>query len=67
MTLKQSAEDDASTLRWTKSTYSTNDGPECVEVAATVNAVHIRDSKIVPGPQLAVPRGAWADFVGQLS
>ncbi|QIQ03199.1 DUF397 domain-containing protein [Streptomyces liangshanensis] len=31
MTLKPSR--NASALEWTKSSYSTNDGPECVEVA----------------------------------
>jgi hypothetical protein len=57
---------DASTLEWIKSSYSSNDGPDCVEVAATTAAVHIRDSKDVHGPQLAVPHAAWADFVSQI-
>ena len=34
MTLKPSA-GNASALEWTKSSYSTNDGPNCVEVAWT--------------------------------
>lgn len=62
MTLKPSAAE-ACTLVWIKSSYSTNDGPECVEVAATTAAVRIRDSKKVQGPQLAVTHGAWANFV----
>jgi hypothetical protein len=34
MTLKPSA-GEASALEWTRSSYSTNDGPECIEVAWT--------------------------------
>ncbi|MEV5159037.1 DUF397 domain-containing protein [Streptomyces sp. NPDC053728] len=52
-----------SPLEWRKSSYSSNDGPDCVEVAATPRAVHVRDSKDVPGPQLGFTAEAWADFV----
>ncbi|MFF1662354.1 DUF397 domain-containing protein, partial [Streptomyces sp. NPDC055898] len=31
-------------LTWFKSSYSTNDGPECVEVAETASTIHVRDS-----------------------
>ena len=62
MTLKPSA-GDGSELEWIKSSYSSNDGPECVEVAATPGTVHVRDSKNVRGPQLAFAPEAWADFV----
>ncbi|MEJ8635397.1 DUF397 domain-containing protein [Streptomyces sp. NPDC006475] len=62
MSVKPSA-GDPSELTWVKSSYSTNDGPECVEVAATVSAVHVRDSKNVPGPELGFGPTAWADFV----
>ncbi|MGP3985645.1 DUF397 domain-containing protein [Streptomyces sp. 3N207] len=62
MTLKLSTGDDV-TLEWTKSSYSSNDGPQCVEVAATPGTVHIRDSKDKQGPQLAVTASTWADFV----
>ncbi|MFE5108453.1 DUF397 domain-containing protein [Streptomyces sp. NPDC056663] len=37
---------------------------ECVEVAAAVVAVHIRDSKVRSGPVLTVTAQAWAGFVG---
>ncbi|MEU4025202.1 DUF397 domain-containing protein [Streptomyces anulatus] len=52
-------------LIWFKSSYSTNDGPSCVEVAASPAAVHVRDSKQLPtgGPHLDFARAAWADFV----
>lgn len=51
------------TLRWFKSSYSSNDGPECVEVAAAPDAVHVRDSKNAHGPQLVIESAAWGDFV----
>ncbi|SEQ24377.1 DUF397 domain-containing protein [Streptomyces radiopugnans] len=62
MTLKPSA-GDGYELEWTKSSHSTNDGPACVEVAATPGTIHVRDSKNTQGPRLAFAPGAWADFV----
>ncbi|MBO8192842.1 DUF397 domain-containing protein [Streptomyces oryzae] len=62
MTLKLPTED-GSVLEWIKSSYSSNDSPDCVEVAATPGSIHIRDSKNKPGPQLAVAPTAWADFI----
>ncbi|MGA5407418.1 DUF397 domain-containing protein [Streptomyces lavendulocolor] len=50
-------------LTWVKSSYSGADGPDCVEVAATPDTVHVRDSKNVPGPQLGFAPDAWAAFV----
>ncbi|MFJ2893668.1 DUF397 domain-containing protein [Streptomyces sp. NPDC087218] len=35
---------------WFKSSYNTNDGPECVEVALASETVHVRDSKHTWGP-----------------
>ncbi|MEE4495347.1 DUF397 domain-containing protein [Streptomyces sp. BE230] len=49
---------------WFKSSYSSGEGGECVEVAAAVARVHIRDSKQTGGPVLTVGPGAWAGFVG---
>ncbi|WP_432146637.1 DUF397 domain-containing protein [Streptomyces sp. bgisy084] len=51
-------------LAWFKSSYSGSDGDSCVEIATCPATVHIRDSKDKAGPQLAVPAGAWAEFVG---
>lgn len=62
MTLRPSG-GDGSTLHWIKSSYSTNDGPDCVEVAAAAGVVRVRDSKDVAGPRLALTSSAWADFV----
>ncbi|MEU4177171.1 DUF397 domain-containing protein, partial [Streptomyces sp. NPDC026589] len=41
-------------LNWVKSSYSTNDGPQCVEVATAPATIHVRDSKQLPthGPHL---------------
>jgi hypothetical protein len=55
---------DASELEWFKSSYSSSsEGDSCVEVAAAPCAVHVRDSKNLPGPQLAFTSQAWAHFV----
>lgn len=51
-------------LRWFKSTYSGSGGGDCVEVAAGLDTVYVRDSKAVgDGPVLRVGRGEWATFV----
>ncbi|MCZ4602875.1 DUF397 domain-containing protein [Streptomyces sp. Lzd4kr] len=51
-------------LHWFKSSYSGSDGGDCVEVAADLDAVYVRDSKVVGGgPVLRVGRGEWAAFV----
>ncbi len=55
---------DASELAWFKSSYSSGtDGESCVEVAQPPGTVHVRDSKNLAGPQLALTRDAWAEFV----
>ncbi|MGW1297992.1 DUF397 domain-containing protein [Streptomyces sp. NPDC002533] len=56
-------------LTWFKSSYSTNDGPSCVEVAAAPTTIHVRDSKQLPtgGPHLGLGQAAWADFVAYAS
>jgi hypothetical protein len=55
---------DASTLAWTKSSYSSSgDGNDCVEIATTPGTVHVRDSKNVEGPRLTLAPSAWAHFV----
>ncbi|MEV6590267.1 DUF397 domain-containing protein [Streptomyces acidicola] len=54
-----------STLEWFKSSYSGNEGPDCVEVAIppTHATIHVRDSKNRDGARLAFAEGAWAQFV----
>ncbi|MEU2607370.1 DUF397 domain-containing protein [Streptomyces albus] len=65
MSASSEGQPDAS-LVWTKSSYSSNEGPACVEVAATPGTVHVRDSKNAAGPRLTVPADAWADFVASV-
>ncbi|MEW2388315.1 DUF397 domain-containing protein [Streptomyces venezuelae] len=63
MTLKPTA-GKAPELEWFKSSYSSSDDVnDCVEVATTADAVHVRDSKNTQGPRLAFPSTAWAAFV----
>ncbi|WP_329231132.1 DUF397 domain-containing protein [Streptomyces canus] len=50
-------------LHWFKSSYSSNEGGNCIEVATQPSAVHIRDSKNI-GPNLTVAPGTWAAFLG---
>jgi hypothetical protein len=52
------------TLTWFKSSYSGNDGPDCVEVAISPATIHIRDSKNRTGARLAVSSGIWTAFLG---
>ncbi|WBO65655.1 DUF397 domain-containing protein [Streptomyces camelliae] len=52
-----------STLMWFKSSYSSNDGPDCVEVAITPVTIHIRDSKNKDGARLAVSDTTWTEFL----
>ena len=53
-------------LRWFKSSHSGDEGGECVEVAADLAAIRVRDSKHRGGPHLTVTRSAWAEFVTNL-
>ena len=48
---------------WFKSSYSSGEGGECVEVAARPGTIHIRDSKDKAGPTLRVASGGWTAFV----
>ncbi len=51
-------------VAWFKSSYSSgSEGDSCVEVAACPEAVRVRDSKVLDGPQLALTPHAWAGFV----
>ncbi|MFA3837046.1 DUF397 domain-containing protein [Streptomyces aureus] len=51
-------------LEWSKSSYSSSSEPsDCVEVATTSIAVHIRDSKASQKPHLVVSPVARSVFV----
>lgn len=48
---------------WRRSSYSSEEGGECVEVAACPGTVHVRDSKDATRAALAVKPTAWTAFV----
>ncbi|MEU6374380.1 DUF397 domain-containing protein [Streptomyces sp. NPDC046909] len=57
---------------WFKSSYSSNEGPDCVEVAISPAApntttVHVRDSKDKDGARLTFADDAWSTFIGSYS
>ncbi|MEU6175599.1 DUF397 domain-containing protein [Streptantibioticus parmotrematis] len=54
---------DDHTAPWFKSSYSGSAGGNCIEVACTTCAVHIRDSKDPNGGMLTVDRDTWTAFV----
>ncbi|SFL28123.1 DUF397 domain-containing protein [Streptomyces pini] len=54
-------------LGWFKSSYSSAQGDDCVEVAVTGQAVHVRDSKDISRPAFAVGREGWGRFVRHIT
>ncbi|MBM9507857.1 DUF397 domain-containing protein [Actinacidiphila acididurans] len=53
-----------STATWRKSSYSNQDGGECVEVCDDfANILAVRDSKDPQGPALVFPAESWTAFV----
>ncbi|MCT7353222.1 DUF397 domain-containing protein [Streptomyces sp. 15-116A] len=50
-------------LVWVKSSYSAGNGGDCVEVARTTGAIHVRDSKRTTGPVLTVAPTEWTAFL----
>lgn len=62
--MRETSAGDASELDWFKSSYSSSsEGDSCVEVATASREVCVRDSKNLPGPQLAFTSDAWAGFI----
>lgn len=53
-------------LVWVKSSYSGAEGGNCVEVATVPATVHVRDSKNIQGPALALPDSQWGTFLDWL-
>ncbi|GGT14055.1 hypothetical protein GCM10010271_16390 [Streptomyces kurssanovii] len=59
-------------LEWFKSSYSSEQGGACLEVAyesprgSGPAAIHVRDSKNPGGPSLTLVPAAWAAFVSDL-
>ncbi|MEV8366647.1 DUF397 domain-containing protein [Streptomyces niveus] len=55
---------DLTAVTWRKSSYSNQDGGQCVEVSDDFAAVvPVRDSKNSHGPVLAFGASGWASFV----
>jgi hypothetical protein len=51
-------------MKWTKSTYSSQTGGNCVEVARNIpGIVAVRDSKDPSGPILRFSAGEWARLI----
>jgi hypothetical protein len=58
---------DLSAAAWRKSSYSNQDGGECVEVSDDFAAVvPVRDSKAPHGPALVFPAIGWTFFVSAI-
>lgn len=65
--MKRSKGIDLGSVAWRKSSYSNQDGGDCVEVADNhPGAVPVRDSKNPEGPALVFPTHAWAAFINSL-
>lgn len=56
--------DDVNGQSWRKSTYSTGNGGDCIEVAAAPRGMLVRDTKNREGFVLSVPAEAWRTFIG---
>ncbi|MBP2585477.1 hypothetical protein J3A78_005955 [Streptomyces sp. PvR006] len=54
-------------LAWFKSSYSTGDGGNCIEVATDPSTIHVRDSKRPEGPQLTLSPATWTEFLARLA
>jgi hypothetical protein len=54
-------------MTWRKSSYSSGNGGECVEVASPAGAVAVRDTKQnETGPVLEFTSAAWRRFADEL-
>jgi Domain of unknown function (DUF397) len=57
----------AGALSWRKSSYSSSNGGDCIEVAATPHTIAVRDSKNPHGPAITFSQGAWEAFMRRMS
>ena len=51
---------------WRKSTYSSANGGECVELASGQDAVLVRDTANRDGHTLSVPAATWTAFLNTI-
>ena len=55
---------DLTSARWRKSSFSSSNGGQCVEVASNLPAIIVvRDSKNPDGGALVVTAAQWRDFL----
>lgn len=64
ITTHLTAPDVAEEAAWFKSSYSTDTGGSCVEIADLNKNIGIRDSKDKKGPALLVEASSWSAFLG---
>jgi hypothetical protein len=57
---------DMNSATWRKSSYSGNNGGNCVEVGNAATVIVIRDSKDPHGPVLAFGPKDWQRFAGRV-
>lgn len=63
------APDVAAADAWQKSSYSTQEGGSCVELARRTcvgDKIAVRDSKDAEGPALLFSKGVWTQFLSGL-
>ena len=53
-------------IAWRKSSYSGNNGGNCIEVAAAAPLIAVRDSKDPDGSRLTFGREAWDAFAAKV-
>ena len=53
-------------IAWRKSSYSGNNGGNCVEAGATAPLIAVRDSKDPDGARLTFGREAWEAFAAKV-
>ncbi|TDB87078.1 DUF397 domain-containing protein [Actinomadura sp. KC216] len=57
---------DLTKAEWRKSSYTTSNGGDCVELASVPDMVAVRDSKDPEGPKLLVTRRAFAALLSDI-
>jgi len=65
--VERTSRPDLSVAVWRKSSYSNQEGGDCVEVADGLpGLVPVRDSKVPQGPTLCFAGAPWTAFIGDL-
>ncbi|GII80901.1 hypothetical protein Sru01_58830 [Sphaerisporangium rufum] len=54
--------DELTNVEWIKSSYSGNNGGDCVEIGSLAGGVGVRDSKRPHGPTLRIADDEWRAF-----